>query len=60
VSCKFCEGKEEVKAWGNSGSSMAIYEADLECMFELGFMHYEYLTFKINFCPMCGKKLGED
>jgi hypothetical protein len=63
--CEYCENRKELKSCNFCGSASLIVLGNIldiygdEDVFKL-FKRIYRPRFDINYCPMCGRKLGDD
>lgn len=55
--CEFCNGKKELTL--KKGLDIGLSNNKLNFYFDICACGYFEDEFKINYCPMCGKKLGD-
>ena len=60
--CNFCKGEEITKRYERNKWELGLYEWDDEYYLEIRFRDSEFVEwdcrFRINYCPICGKRLG--
>lgn len=65
IMCEYCEKRKEIKSCNFCGSAKAVIVGiEIEIHGDKNkvrcFKHIYAPSFKINYCPMCGRKLSEE